>query len=102
MRIEQLGLPPGWWSIDGLEFHGQMSMLKAGLVFADAITTVSPTYAKEIRTPAFGCGFEGLLEHLSPRLTGILNGIDDTIWNPASDPHLAQTYNVGRDRKSVV
>lgn len=88
-----LGLPPGWWSIDGLEFHGQMSMLKAGLVFADAITTVSPTYAREIRTPAFGHGFEGLLEHLSPRLSGILNGIDDTVWNPATDPLLVEPYN---------
>lgn len=94
-QFTALGLPPGWWSLDGLEFHGQMSMLKAGLVFSDAITTVSPTYAREIRTPAFGCGFEGLLEHLSPRLSGILNGIDDQIWNPAADPHLVQTYNAG-------
>ncbi|WP_293374230.1 glycogen synthase GlgA [Nevskia sp.] len=97
-QFTALGLPPGWWSLDGLEFHGQMSMLKAGLVFSDAITTVSPTYAQEIRTPAFGCGFEGLLEHLSPRLSGILNGIDEQFWNPASDPHLVQTYNAGNFR----
>ena len=97
-QFNALGLPPGWWSLDGLEFHGQMSMLKAGLVFADAITTVSPTYAREIRTAAFGHGFEGLLEHLSARLSGILNGIDDALWNPASDAHLAQTYNAGSFR----
>ncbi len=97
-QFNALGLPPGWWSLDGLEFHGQMSMLKAGLVFADAITTVSPTYAREIRTAAFGHGFEGLLEHLSARVSGILNGIDDALWNPASDPHLTQTYNAGSHR----
>ncbi len=91
--FEALGLPPGWWAIEGLEFHGQMSMLKAGLHWADAITTVSPNYAREIRTARFGQGFEGLLEHLSPRLHGILNGIDETFWNPATDPYLAQTYN---------
>ncbi|WP_273455381.1 glycogen synthase GlgA [Nevskia ramosa] len=90
--FEALGLPPGWWAIDGLEFHGQMSMLKAGLYWADAITTVSPNYAREIRSPRFGHGFDGLLEHLSPRLSGILNGIDDAVWNPATDGHLAQTY----------
>lgn len=91
--FEALGLPPGWWAIDGLEFHGQMSMLKAGMYWADAITTVSPTYAREIRSPLFGCGFDGLLEHLSPRLSGILNGIDVAVWNPATDGHLAKTYN---------
>ena len=93
--FELLGLPPGWWAIDGLEFHGQMSMLKAGLHWADAITTVSPTYAREIRTARFGHGLEGLLEHLAPKLHGILNGIDEAFWNPASDPYLVQTYGPG-------
>jgi starch synthase len=97
-QFNALGLPPGWWNLDGLEFHGQMSMLKAGLVYSDAITTVSPTYAREIRTPAFGHGFEGLLEHLSPRLSGILNGIDDAIWNPVNDPLLVEPYSAATFR----
>lgn len=91
--FESLGLPPGWWSIDGLEFYGQMSFLKAGLVYSDVITTVSPRYADEIRTPAFGCGFEGVLDKLSARVHGILNGIDTDAWNPATDAQLAQTYS---------
>lgn len=92
--FDRLGLPPAWWSIDGVEFYGQWSMLKAGLVYSDAITTVSPSYAREIQTPAFGCGFEGLLRHLSGKLHGILNGIDTEVWNPRTDPLLAQTYGL--------
>ena len=92
-EFEVLGLPPALWSPDYLEFHGSWSMLKAGLVFSDVITTVSPTYALEIQTPAFGCGFDGLLRHLSAKLRGILNGIDDLVWNPATDPLLARTYS---------
>ena len=60
--FRDLGLPGHWWSLHALEFHGQLSFIKGGLVFADWITTVSPTYAEEIRTPAFGCGLEGLLQ----------------------------------------
>lgn len=92
--FDRLGLPPAWWSIEGLEFHGQWSMLKAGLVFSDAITTVSPSYAREIQTPAFGCGFEGLLRHLSGKLHGILNGIDTEVWDPRRDALLVQTYGL--------
>src|SRR5713226_6799688 len=76
-----------------LEFYGKMNFLKAGVVFSDAITTVSPTYAREIQTPYYGCGLEGVLSERRDRLTGIVNGVDYTVWNPATDPHLAANYN---------
>jgi starch synthase len=88
-----LGLPPHWWSMNALEFHEHFSFIKGGLVFADWLTTVSPTYAQEIRTPAFGYGLEGLLNHRADTLTGILNGVDYAIWNPGSDPHIPVPYN---------
>ncbi|MAT64318.1 MAG: glycogen synthase GlgA [Gammaproteobacteria bacterium] len=91
--FRDLGLPGHWWSLHALEFHGQLSFIKGGLVFADWITTVSPTYAEEIRTPAFGCGLEGLLQIRADRLRGILNGADYRIWNPNQDPHLPHHYN---------
>ena len=69
--------------------------MKAGLVFADAITTVSPTYAREIRTPELGCGLEGLLEKRRGELSGILNGIDDVVWNPRTDQFLPHRYGAG-------
>ena len=75
-----------------LELHGSFSFLKAGLAFADGISTVSPTYAEEIQTAAFGADLEGLLQARHHDLFGILNGIDTDEWNPATDPHLAQTY----------
>ncbi len=89
----ELGLPAALLTPDQLEFYGQLSFIKAGLVFADALTTVSPRYAQEIQTPELGCGLDGLLRRLSPRLTGILNGIDDQEWNPESDPALAARYS---------
>ncbi|MGD2138327.1 MAG: glycogen/starch synthase, partial [Gammaproteobacteria bacterium] len=76
-----LGLPPALWSIDGVEFHDNLSFIKGGIASADWISTVSPTYAREICTPAFGYGLEGLLTHRSDRLSGILNGIDGDVWN---------------------
>ena len=82
--------------MDELEFHGRLSFLKGGLVRAGAITTVSPTYAREIQTEEFGCGLDGLLRQRRADLTGILNGIDTAVWNPASDPHLAQRYDARR------
>lgn len=91
-----LGLPPTLWSHDGLEFHGNLSFIKGGLAFSDRLTTVSPTYANEIQTGAFGHGLDGLLRHRAGRLTGVLNGIDDKLWNPARDPHLAARYSVRR------
>ena len=98
----ELGLPDAAWGIDGVEFYGYLSFLKAGLQHADAITTVSPTYAREIQTEAEGMGMAGILRHRGDRLCGILNGIDTKIWNPASDQHLYQTYSVRRlDGKAV-
>jgi starch synthase len=87
-----LGLPAAWMTPSGLEFHGQLSFMKAGLVYSGALTTVSPTYAAEIRTAAFGEGMDGVLRGRSESLTGILNGIDDETWNPATDPQLARRY----------
>ncbi len=91
-----LGLPDELWSPEHLEFHGQLSFIKGGLAFADALTTVSPSYAREIQTPAYGCGLDGLLRHRADRLTGILNGIDERIWNPASDSHLVRPFGARR------
>ncbi len=88
-----LGLPPQLWAMDGLEFYGQASYIKGGLNYADMLNTVSPTYAEEIRTPAFGCQLDGLLRARAARLTGILNGADYAEWDPATDPHLPQHYS---------
>ena len=76
-----------------LEFHGKMNLLKGGLVFADAITTVSPTYAREIQTPGQGCDLDGVLADRTSAITGILNGIDTSTWNPATDRLLAARYS---------
>ena len=83
-----LHLPVSAYSLDCMEYYGDMSFLKGGLMTSDAITTVSPTYAREILTPRFGMGMEGVLNLRRDRLRGILNGIDDDIWNPADDPYL--------------
>ena len=88
-----LGLPWHAWSIDGVEYYGAIGYLKAGLQLADRITTVSPTYAAEIRTPEGGMGLDGLLRHRAHALRGILNGIDDAVWNPATDPHLPARFD---------
>jgi starch synthase len=88
----QLGLPPEAWGVDGVEYYGGIGFLKAGLVSADAITTVSPTYAEEIRSPMHGMGMDGLINGRSERLHGILNGVDTDIWDPASDPLIARRY----------
>ncbi len=76
-----------------LEYHGKINFLKAGLVYADAVTTVSPSYAREIRTPELGCGLDGVLRERSASLRGILNGADYSEWNPETDPHLAANYS---------
>jgi starch synthase len=89
-----LKLPSYWWSAEGAEFYGGFSMLKAGIVYADAVTTVSPTYAHEICTPAFGYGMNGLLQSRYYKLHGILNGIDDGIWDPATDVYLPAHFSV--------
>jgi starch synthase len=82
---ERLRLPASGFSQDGFEFWGQINALKAGIVWADRITTVSPTYAEELKTPDFGWGLDGVLRMRGADFRGILNGIDD-LWNPATDP----------------
>ena len=86
------GLPPEIWNPDGVEFYGKMNFLKAGIVFADRVTTVSPTYATEIQTPEYGYGLDGLLRSRASKLSGVLNGIDYDVWNPATDSNLARSY----------
>ncbi len=88
-----LGLSLDLMRIDGLEFWGRMSFLKAGVIFSTKLTTVSPRYAEEIQTPEYGCGFEGILRQRAGDLVGILNGIDYDLWNPARDPHLPEPYS---------
>ncbi len=90
--FERLGIAPHYWHPDALEFHGSFSFIKGGIVFADRVTTVSPSYAREIQTEEFGHGLDGLLRHRAPVLSGILNGIDTTAWNPSRDPALALNY----------
>jgi starch synthase len=87
-----MGLPPEAWSVDGVEYHGGVSMLKAGLVTASAITTVSPTYAQEIRSAEFGMGLQGLIAARGAHVSGILNGIDKEVWNPETDPLLVKRF----------
>ena len=91
--IGELGLPAQGFTFEGYEYFGKVSFLKAGLVHADAITTVSPTYAKELTSSEFGMGMEGLLASRQSDMTGILNGIDTEIWNPDKDFQIACTYN---------
>jgi starch synthase len=88
----QLGLPARAFAIDGVEYYGGVGYLKAGLYYADAITTVSPAYADEILTPSHGMGLDGLLAARRGRLHGILNGIDTAEWNPATDPAVPVHY----------
>lgn len=89
----QLQLPRSLWNIHGVEYFNQLSFIKGGIAYADMLTTVSPTYAHEICTAEFGYGLAGLLTHRADRLTGILNGIDYSIWDPSHDPLIAKTYN---------
>ncbi|MEP6702268.1 MAG: glycogen/starch synthase, partial [Betaproteobacteria bacterium] len=90
-----LQLPPHFFAVHGLEFYGKVSFMKAGLHYADRITTVSPSYAREIQTPAQGCGMEGLLRARAGALTGILNGVDPQEWSPRTDRRIAATFGIG-------
>ena len=94
--IGELGLPPGAFHVDGYESWGRVGFLKAGLYYADRLTTVSPTYAQEIQTEAEGMGLHGLLRSRAADLVGIANGIDDGVWDPAADPNLAADYDAKR------
>lgn len=95
--FDHMWLPWHWWGADGVEFYGQMSMLKAGIQYADAVTTVSPSYAREICTEEFAYGFAGIMRTTRDqgRLHGILNGIDTRYWNPQNDPYLHANYGPG-------
>lgn len=95
-RLPAMGIPGEAFDINGVEFHGRMSFLKAGIFYASHLTTVSATYAREITTPEFGCGLEGLLQTRAGRheLTGILNGVEDS-WDPLRDPALAAGFSAG-------
>jgi 1,4-alpha-glucan branching enzyme len=88
-----LDLDRSFFSRDGLEFYGKINLLKAGLVFADVVTTVSPTYAREVRTPEHGFGLEGVFQQRAKDVVGILNGADYKVWNPAVDPFVAQNFS---------
>jgi len=91
--VDRLDVPRPLWTMQGVEFFGQLSFIKGGLVYADWLTTVSPNYAREICTPEYGCGLDGLLRQRADRLAGILNGADYALWDPASDPHLPHHYD---------
>ncbi len=86
------GLDWRYFNWEQMEFHQQLNLLKTGIVFADSVSTVSPTYAREIQSPPGGCGLEGLLAARADVLTGIVNGIDTTTWNPATDPHIPRHF----------
>lgn len=92
-RLYGLGLPEHAWRFDGVEYHGQLSFLKAGLQLASRLSTVSPTYAREVQSDLYGCGLAPLMRHRSPALRGILNGVDTVTWNPATDPALVKRYD---------
>ena len=96
-----LGLPKTGFHPEGFEYFGQVGFLKAGLVYADRISTVSPTYARELTRPEFGMGLEGVIASRRAELHGILNGIDLDVWNPESDPHIAAHFSAGRPARKA-
>jgi len=89
----KLGLDWSLFNINGLEFYNQINLLKGGIIFSDAINTVSPTYSKEIQTKEFGFGLEGVLNQKKDSLYGILNGIDYSVWNPETDQFIFKNYS---------
>jgi starch synthase len=91
--MPEIGVAPEAFTQSGVEFWGKVSFLKAGLVFADRVTTVSPTYAQEVRESGEGKGLEGVLRARGDGIVGILNGIDESVWNPGSDPLIAQPFD---------
>lgn len=91
--MSSLDLPDNLFTPDSLEFYGRLSFMKAGIIYSDAVSTVSSGYAKEILTPEFGCGLDGLLRTREKDLYGIINGVDYSVWNPAADKFLVKTYD---------
>jgi starch synthase len=94
-KLDACGIPPREFHPDGIEYWGGISLLKAGLVYSDVITTVSPRYSVEIQAPEFGLGMEGVLQKRAQDLHGILNGADYSAWDPGKDPHLVAPYEPG-------
>ena len=94
-QFPALGLHSRYWAPDALEHFGDVNLMKAGIIFANQVTTVSPTYAKEIQSGEKGAGLDGILRSLSFKLNGLLNGIDVDEWNPATDPHLPSHFRLG-------
>lgn len=92
--MQQIGLPRELFGMDGLEFYGKVNFLKGGIEFSDFLTTVSRTYAREIQTPEFGAGLDGVIRNRADRLVGILNGVDYSIWSPESDRFIAHNYSL--------
>jgi len=91
--LRRIGLPDSLFSLDALEFYGKVNFLKGGLIYADYLTTVSRRYAKEIQTPEYGAGLEGVIQKRADRVVGILNGVDYTAWNPEKDTLIAKNYS---------
>lgn len=93
--LPSLSIPLDAFSPDGIEFYGKISYLKSGIRYSDRVTTVSPTYAREIMTEEYGCRLDGLLRHRMNRTTGILNGVNYDVWDPSDDPHLPANFGRG-------
>ena len=93
-EFSKAGLGAELFTMKTLEFHGSLNLLKGGLVFADFLNTVSPTYSREIQTPEFGFGLDGVVRERRDRMVGIVNGIDTEVWNPVTDPHLPSRYSL--------
>jgi starch synthase len=91
--LRKIGLPDSLFTLDALEFYGKVNFLKGGLIYADYLTTVSRRYAKEIQTPEYGAGLEGVIQKRADRVVGILNGVDYTAWNPEKDTLIAKNYS---------
>jgi starch synthase len=91
--FQRMNLPDELYNKDGLEYYGQVGFLKGGILFADRVTTVSPRYAREIQTPEFGCGLEGVVQSRADDLFGLINGVDTSVWDPATDPMLPAHYS---------
>jgi starch synthase len=94
-KLDVCGIPPWEFQLDGIEYWGNISLLKAGLIYSDTLTTVSPRHSEEIQTPEFGRGMEGVLKKRARDLHGILNGADYSVWDPAKDPHIVAPYKPG-------
>jgi starch synthase len=92
--LPAIGVPERYFTAEGIEFYGQVSYLKAAIRYSDKITTVSPTYAREVLSQEYGCGLEGLLRQRETDFCGILNGVDNELWDPATDTHLPHRFNV--------